>query len=154
MATMYGRFSVLRVFTLGFLLVAGVAAAAIPSHSGAHLQSSSGCHVNDHGDTILVNMIKGDVAGTDSLGRTLLKLPRMSADSVTGISNSTTCQRAALAYGRNLVHPDTTTARQVYVIRAGATRYVVIDPTVMGGELTVAMTFDSTFTTAVAKAGL
>lgn len=93
------------------------------------------------------------VSGVDSFsinGRSHLSLPQLPDDSVTAVSDSSTCNRAAIAYGRNLTTPDTTSSRQVYVARVGPTRYIVADPQVNEGEFMINMVFDSSFTTVFA----
>ncbi len=147
---MYLRLRKPRGSTLALILVAVAAISASPARSSRWLQNSSGCHTKDRTDTIIVNDLKSWVPGTDSFSitnRAQWNLPQLPADSVSIVTDSTTCQRAALAYGRNLSPPDTTTARQVYVIRVGPTRFVVADPSVMAGEYLVQDVFDNTFTT-------
>ena len=78
-------------------------------------------------------------------------LPQLPADSVTADTNSTTCQRGSLAYGRHLSPPDTTSTRPVYVIRVGPTRYIVSDTLTNTGEWAVLMVFDSSFKTLYGK---
>jgi hypothetical protein len=95
-------------------------------------------------------LIKQIVSSTDTaLGvdpRQYDSLPNLPADSVTILTDTTLCRRAAVALGRNLRVPDTTTLRTVSVIRAGATRYVVTDTTMHTGEWGVHFVFDSTLT--------
>jgi len=76
------------------------------------------------------------------------KLPHLPADSVTFVTDTTLCRRAAIALGRNLRRPDTTTLRSVSVLRVGATRYVVTDPALPhpGSEWMPSWVFDSTLT--------
>src|SRR5690348_5000407 len=91
---------------------------------------------------------QGWVSDTDSYSadiRQHLNLPHLPADSVSIVTDSATCARAALAYGRNLNVPDTTTSRQVFVVRVGPTRYIVVDPNVSNGEFLINMVFDSSF---------
>jgi len=83
--------------------------------------------------------------------RSHFNLPQLPDDSVTAVTDSTTCNRAAIAYGRNLTVPDTTTPRQVYVVRVGSTRYIVGDPQVTAGEFMIDIPFDSSFTTVFGK---
>jgi hypothetical protein len=138
-----------RVAVLAVALAA-LGTVGMEGNKPAVRQLSSACHDNDIVLTGYVLELKGTVSGTDSFHideRTHLNLPQLPADSVTAVTDSTTCQRAALAYGRNLSVPDTTTARQVYAIRVGATRYVVADPGVTKGEFIINMVFDSSFTT-------
>ncbi len=136
---------------VGLIVVATVAAS--PGSYPARLLTSSGCHASDQLGTALIHDLKGWVSGTDTaavLYRSIFNLPQLSPDSVSAVSDSTKCQRAALAFGRNLSPPDTTTARQVYVARVGPTRYVVTDTSVKGGEYVATMVFDSAFATKLA----
>lgn len=118
-------------------------------------QASSGCYPAGGSLTALVNSYGFIVAGTDSISavsRTTFNLPQVPARSVTAVSTTSVCQRAALAYGRNLSPPDTTTSRQMYVVKIGTTRYVVADPTVKAGEFMIQMVFDTAFKTKLATA--
>src|SRR6185437_6176161 len=93
---------------------------------------------------------QGWVSDTDSYSadiRQHLNLPHLPADSVSIVTDSATCARAALAYGRNLDVPDTLTSRQVITIRVGATRYIVGDPHYGSGGYMLDMVFDSSFDT-------
>lgn len=134
------------------LLVGGVADA----HQHAVMteeRAASGCHTSDVGTTTLVRNFTYIVTGTDSItgaARTKFNLPQVPANSVIAVSTTSVCQRAALAYGRNLSPADTTTSRLVYVIRIGTTRYVVGDPNVTAGEFMMQMVFDTAFTTKLA----
>ena len=135
-----------------FALVASQSAAA--AHRTWQRAGGSGCHAPDAGLTLRLEVLKLAVSGTDStdsVGRRKWNLPTLPSDSVTAVTDSTICQRAALAFGRSLSVPDTITSRQVYVVRIGPTRYVVGDPTVTKGEFDIYMVFDSSFTTKLAE---
>ena len=135
-----------------FALVASQSAAT--AHRIWQRAGGSGCHAPDYGLTLRLEVVKLAVSGTDStdsVGRRTWNLPALPSDSVTAVTDSTICKRAALAFGRNLSVPDTITPRQVYVVRVGPTRYVVGDPTVTMGEFDVYMVFESSFTTQLAK---
>ena len=113
----------------------------------------SGCQNFDStwiGELSDYQMLASDTDSVTAAGRALYHLPHLPEDSVSLVSDSATCIRAVLAYGRNLDVPDTTTPRQVIVIRFGPTRYVVGDPRVTAGEFTLDMVFDSSFTTVFA----
>ncbi len=142
-----------RVAALALAFVTVGTVAATPSRPPVWLQASSSCRANDQLGTALIHDLKLWVSGTDTvavINRTVFNVPQMSPDSVSAVSNSTKCQRAALAYGRNLSPPDTPTARRVYVARVGPTRYVVTDTSIRKGEFVATMVFDSTFTTKLA----
>jgi hypothetical protein len=114
---------------------------------------SSGCHASDVGLASDIFGLQEIVSGTDSMSadqRASFNLPTLPRDSVTAVTDSTICNRAALAFGRNLTPPDTITARTVYVIRVGPTRYTVADSAVTRGEFTITFVFDSAFTTKLA----
>jgi len=110
-------------------------------------QPPSGCVAIDSGYVGNFQLIVSDTDSASAVDRSRLGLPLLSKDSVSAVSDSATCARAADAYGRNLDIPDTTTPRQVFVVRLGPTRYVVGDPTVRSGEFALVMVFDSSFTT-------
>jgi hypothetical protein len=93
------------------------------------------------------------VTSANNPWRKLLNLPQMAADSVTAVTDNAICQRAALAYGRNLFPPDTTTTRIVRVIRIGTNRYSVSDAVRTTGYWAVNMVFDSSFKTVYARYG-
>lgn len=105
------------------------------------------CLTSDSGTLLKIQEI---VSSTDTtLGaaaRQYDSLPNLPADSVTILSDTTLCRRAAVALGRNLRVPDTTTLRTGSVIRAGATRYVVTDPTLHTGEWGRHFVLDSALT--------
>ena len=113
----------------------------------------SACHGSDVSLASLIFGLQEIVSGTDSTAidqRATFNLPVLPRDSVTAVTDSTICKRAALTFGRNLTLPDTVTPRTVYVIRVGPTRYTVADSAVMRGEFTITFVFDSAFTTKLA----
>ena len=80
-------------------------------------------------DPTLLNRMKL-VVTTDTLTRRLIgSIPAMSKDSVSAVTDTSVCRRAAIAYGRSLTPPDTTSPRTVAVIRLGSNYYVVVDST-------------------------
>ena len=74
-------------------------------------------------------------------------VPRVSAFQVRPVTNPTTCRRAAIAYG-NVIH-EGAQSRRVHILRVGS-RYIVMDPDYVVENHHRAVTFDSTFTKAVA----
>ena len=75
------------------------------------------------------------------------QVPRVKSWQVKPISDATTCMRAANAYSRAV--NDANPQRQVHVLRVG-NRYLVMDPAYLVDEYHRAVTFDSTFTKALA----
>lgn len=141
----------MRVPALGFFLLAVAIAETIYATTARAnaVQMQSGCIGTVAPWVGYMGDFKTIVSGTDSANtsyRTLWHLPQLSADSVSLVTDSATCARAALAYGRNLDVPDTLTARQMVTIRVGPTRYVVGDPN-YGSSYMLVMVFDSSFDT-------
>jgi len=137
----------LFVFSIGVALIASPVKAA-------NREVASVCQPVDTDYDNFVDDYRTIVSGVDSFSigeRSSLSLPQLPDDSVTAVSDSTTCNRAAIAYGLNLSVPDTTTSRQLYVVRIGPTRYAVADPQMNAGEFLINMIFDSSFTTMFAK---
>ena len=71
---------------------------------------------------------------------------RVSPLDVRPVSNPTVCKRAAVAYGKAVNAPS---VHKVHILRVG-TRFVVMDPDYIVDNHHRAVTFDSTFTKAVA----
>jgi hypothetical protein len=142
----------LRVM-FSLLVVVAVGASSATSGDAVVVEEQSGCVALDSGWVASSRTDQGWVSDTDSYSadiRQHLNLPHLPADSVSIVTDSATCARAALAYGRNLNVPDTTTSRQVFVVRVGPTRYIVVDPNVSNGEFLINMVFDSSFSTVFA----
>jgi hypothetical protein len=74
-------------------------------------------------------------------------VPRVSPLQVRPVSNPSICRRAALAYAK--VVNEGTQGRRVHVLRVGQ-RYIVMDPNYLVNNHHRAVTFDATFTKAVA----
>jgi hypothetical protein len=72
---------------------------------------------------------------------------RVKAREIKPITDPVVCERAALAYGRAVQQDDP--GRRVHILRVGD-RYVVMDPDFVPDDYHRAVTFDSTFTKAVA----
>jgi hypothetical protein len=70
----------------------------------------------------------------------------MPADSISAVTDTSVCRRAAIAYGRSLTPPDTTSPRTVSVVRAGPGYHVVNDATRHSGEWKIAFLFASALT--------
>ncbi len=75
------------------------------------------------------------------------KVARVKSWDVKPVNDAGTCMRAANAYSQ-VVH-DMKTDRQVHVLRVGD-RYIVMDPDLLIDNYHRAVTFDSTFTNALA----
>ena len=90
------------------------------------------------------------VASSDSdfgIGvRNQLHLPAGPVSSVTAITDSTICHRAAVAAGLSRDTPDSLAVTTVSVVRVGTTRYVVTDLQHQIGEFNLSYVFDSAFT--------
>jgi hypothetical protein len=78
---------------------------------------------------------------------TVYNVPRVSVVQVRPVSNPAICRRAAIAYS-NVVNAGVSN-RRVHVLRVGP-RYIVMDPDYVVEKHHRAVTFDSTFTKAVA----
>ena len=74
-------------------------------------------------------------------------VPRVSPLEVRPVSNPTICRRAAVAYGK--VVNEGAQGRRVHILRVGP-RFIVMDPDYLVNNHHRAITFDSTFTKAVA----
>ena len=72
---------------------------------------------------------------------------RVKSREVKPVSDPVACERGAIAYGRVLQHDDPD--RKVHILRVGD-RYVVMDPDFTPDDYHRAVTFDSTFTRALA----
>lgn len=139
---------------VALLVVAGALALLASRVQAANKDSVSTCQPLGTSYDNFVAGYQAIVSGADSFSigeRSYLNLPQLPDDSVTAVSDSSTCNRAAVAFGRNLTIPDTTSPRQVYVARIGSTRYAVGDPQVSKGEFMINMIFDTSFTTLLAK---
>lgn len=75
------------------------------------------------------------------------KVLRVKAKDVKPINDPATCARAANAYTQ-VVH-DSSSTRKVHILRVG-NRYIVMDPDYVVDDYHRAVTFDSTFTNALA----
>lgn len=75
------------------------------------------------------------------------KVTRVKAKDVRPISDPATCSRAANAYTQ--VVNDSRSARKVHILKVGD-RYIVMDPDYIVDDYHRAVTFDSTFSTALA----
>lgn len=74
-------------------------------------------------------------------------VPRVSSREVQAVTEPVMCARAAVAYGKAL-HDDTP-GRRVHILRVG-NRFIVMDPDYKVDRYHRAVTFDSTFSTALA----
>jgi hypothetical protein len=78
---------------------------------------------------------------------TAYNVGRVSPFDVRPVNDPVVCHRAALAYGKVVGFSDP--GRKVHILRVG-TRYIVMDPDFVVDNLHRAVTFDSTFTKAIA----
>jgi len=138
---------------VSFLFAAALTVLGATGASTGVGEQQSGCEPYDStwiGELSEYQALASDTDSITAVGRTLFHLPQLPKDSVSLVSDSATCMRAVLAYGRNLDVPDTITPRRVILVRFGPTRYVVGDPHATVGEFTIDMVFDSSFTTVLA----
>lgn len=84
------------------------------------------------------------IVTTDTESRRIDELPAMPAESVSAVTDTSVCRRAAIAYGRSLHPPDTLSPRVVSVVRVGSGIYVVTDSTLHSGEWGNHLVFTST----------
>jgi len=73
------------------------------------------------------------------------KLSAGPISSVSAVTDSAICHRAAVASGLARITPDSFAVKEVSVIRVGNTRYVVTPIGDMVGEWQTCITFDSAF---------
>jgi len=134
-------------------IMCGSTIALMPIHAHS-LQTTSPCAPSN---TVLAqdlaSLFKWMMEGDDSSrvgARTRAAIPKVDSATVTFVSDTTLCRTAATAYTSAL--QDTTATRSVHVIKIG-NRYIVLDPFKWAGQLTPAVTFDSTFSTELARVG-
>lgn len=118
-------------------------AAFPPSHDPGCVRSIPGERYNER--LFMSLMRRKDTLAAKTLA--VYNVPRVRSWSVRPVSDAGTCARAANAYGRavNVPRHD----RQVHVLRVGD-RYIVMDPEYLVDDYHRAVTFDSTFTHALA----
>lgn len=101
-------------------------------------------------DPSMIDFLDSLVVSSDSdigIGqRQRLQLPAGPICSVSAVTESATCHRAAIAAGLSRKSPDSTSVPAVSVVRVGPTRYVVTDTLHHIGEYDLSYTFDSAFT--------
>jgi hypothetical protein len=138
-----------RAAAIAAMLSASATLGTLTAHS--HFQQETHCALSnslvpgpDRG--VLWNMLMNPSV------RTRFGLPQVPPDSIAAITDSATCRRAALAFGRNLSPPDTVTGRAVLVIRIGRTHYSVSDG-VKTTRYSIHMVFDSSFATLLGQYG-
>ncbi len=85
----------------------------------------------------------------DNARKTLIAydVPRVRSADVQSITEPVVCARASVAYGKAL--HDETHGRRVHILRVGS-RYIVMDPEYEVDQYHRAVTFDSTFSKALA----
>jgi len=83
---------------------------------------------------------------TSNVARRLkMGLPAIESSEVTLVADTAVCRNAVNAFNAALL-PDSATTTEVYVIRFGSTRYVVVDDLRRAGEWAYRVIFDSAFT--------
>jgi len=98
----------------------------------------------------MISYLDTAVASSDSdfgIGvRNQFHLPAGPVSSVTAVTDSALCHRAAVAAGLSRDIPDSFAVTIVSVVRVGTTRYVVTDLQHHIGEFQISYVFDSAFT--------
>ena len=115
--------------------------------------STAGCAAPDQNSANALTYYAGIASSADSLDaafRSKYALSLTPAEQVVLVSDSVECAAATAAYTREA--QDSSTARTVHVVKVGDRR-IVIDPSYMIGEWSVAMVFDSTYVTLLNKHG-
>ena len=136
-----------RLWIAGILAAAPILAlspAAFPASSDAGcVHSTAGARYNQRLFTSL--MRRKDAKAERTLH--VYNVDRVKSRDVKPVTDPVVCERAALAYGRVLQNdePD----RKVHILRVGD-RYIVMDPDFVPDDYHRAVTFDSTFTRAIA----
>jgi hypothetical protein len=112
-----------------------------------YASESSAC---DTPSAYVIALLDTAVVSSDSVFgvgmREQLQLPAGPVSSVTAVTDSIICHRAAVASGLARKTPDSMAVASVAVVRVGSTRYVVFDTTSTAGEFNTGLTFDTTFT--------
>jgi hypothetical protein len=112
--------------------------------ASAQAQSTSCKPLNDSGQALL-NWVRSVATGSDSTwirARATTRIPQVSANQVSYVTDNKICQSAVSAYAVAANVP--ATGRQAYVVKAGS-YYVVKDPTVWSGEWWFTVTTDRKF---------
>jgi hypothetical protein len=136
-----------RLWIAGILAATPILAlspAAFPaSHDAGCVHSTAGARYNQR--LFMSLMRRKDPNAPRTLE--VYNVDRVQARQIKPVTDPVICERAALAYGRVLRHdePD----RKVHILRVGD-RYIVMDPDFRPDDYHRAVTFDSTFSRAIA----
>ncbi len=110
------------------------------------LGAQSACLTSGQSSTALANYITSLVTATDSATiarRNRYGLPALPSSAVTVVTDSATCRGYADAYSA-IVNPSAPmVGRRVYVVQAGSTRAVILDPNQKAGEWRLEIIFDT-----------
>jgi hypothetical protein len=136
-----------RLWIAGILAATPILAlspAAFPaSNEAGCVHTTAGARYNQRLFTSLMRRKDANAERTLSV----YGVERVKAREIKPITDPVVCERAALAYGRAVQQDDP--GRRVHILRVGD-RYVVMDPDFVPDDYHRAVTFDSTFTKAVA----
>jgi hypothetical protein len=136
-----------RLWIAGILAATPILAlspAAFPaSNEAGCVHTTAGARYNQRLFTSLMRRKDANAERTLSV----YGVERVKAREIKPITDPVVCERAALAYGRAVQQDDP--GRRVHILRVG-NRYVVMDPDFVPDDYHRAVTFDSTFTKAVA----
>jgi hypothetical protein len=136
-----------RLWIAGILAATPILAlspAAFPaSNEAGCVHTTAGARYNQRLFTSLMRRKDANAERTLSV----YGVARVKAREIKPITDPVVCERAALAYGRAVQQDDP--GRRVHILRVGD-RYVVMDPDFVPDDYHRAVTFDSTFTKAVA----
>jgi hypothetical protein len=94
----------------------------------------------------LIGYIDSIIVSSGSTMRNRTHLPAGTVSSVSVVTDSALCRRAAVAMGLSRHVPDSLADTTVSVMRVGPTRYVVTDTGAFVGEYQVHIIFDTAFT--------
>ena len=136
-----------RLWIAGILAATPILAlspAAFPaSHEAGCVHSTAGARYNQR--LFMSLMRRKDPKAERTLN--VYNVDRVKSRQIKPVTDPVICERAALAYGRVLQHdePD----RKVHILRVGD-RYIVMDPDFQPDDYHRAVTFDSTFSRAIA----
>jgi hypothetical protein len=138
---------------LGMTLCVASATAAAPVKSVVRFRALGESAVSTScitPDSSMIEYLDAVVTSSDSdfgIGaRSNLDLPAGPASTVSAVTDSAICHRAAIAAGLSRKTPDSTSVPAVSVVRVGTMRYVVTDTLHHVGEFELSYTFDSAFT--------
>ena len=124
--------------TLALLLVAACA------HTSTRTQGPSFCLPTGPTGENILDRVQSIVTHPDSgsrAARAALDLPPLAASEVQAVTNEEVCSKMASAHAT----VQSTAPHPLFVIRVGATRYVVWDPTVRVGEFDAAFVYSSDY---------